>query len=92
MDLLETKFGKNEENETNEILFDLNYCIKAFIAVQEKSQSSITHLTLLKAFSSYLENCDEKRFLTHNFKHQTYINETFSLILGYLQNATLKTI
>lgn len=92
MDLLETKFGKNEENESNEILFDLNYCIKAFIALQEKSESSINQVTLLTAFATYLLDCDEKRFLTHNQKHQNYINETFSLILGYLQNSTNKTM
>jgi hypothetical protein len=76
----------------NEILFDLNYCIKAFIAVQEKDTHQISSLTLLKAFTLYLENCDEKRFLTHNPKHQAYINETFQFILAYLQNSTLKLV
>lgn len=76
----------------NEILFDLNYCIKAFVAVQEKDNTLISSLTLIKAFSQYLENCDEKRFLTHNPKHQAYINETFHLILTYLQNSTLKIV
>lgn len=55
LDLLETKFGRADESDnSNEILFDLNYCIKAFVAVQQKEGSQIEELILIKSLGKYL--------------------------------------